>query len=513
MSLRYDYVLFAHHYPPGGSADELFRRRLPELAELLGNPERPGLLVLGLTDALFQWFQNLENEPAAAERDAALGDWIRQESAAAGIAGRVIPIGYQELCGLRDFSPLREQPAQWSRWLGGGVEASRYDKPKLIEAFVRVQLGRQNGPEIPLLRLDGDVLFNDVNPAMLHEPIRAACERFAELNRLPGAEFVISGDYSRKPAAEMETVHDWIGAFATRVFPALTRRPRLRELATLKPATDAETQTLNAELLAELEAAFCRENAIAFYGLTDDAEQPSEPARGIAALGAPLFQAPISGSLLTYPARLAVKIPPWCSASSNIVWIDDFLKLTLLREFNRDFRGNLSPTFLRESRIPHCTTDKRRPAQSLGFDGYVLGNYIPGLVKGIVLDAWMQPAPATKSDLWASAKPGLLPRLLAKGKNELDEAAFRAAAVARLAELDRQWSALAETYAAAWVTTALRKSPAVPVVRYEDLADGARATLVENLIDDVRHYFGWFAAWPALAAWMQTRPALLPGLV
>ena len=51
---------------------------------------------------------------------------------------------------------------------------------------------------------------------------------------------------------------------------------------------------------------------------------------------------------------------------------------------------------------------------------------------------------------------------------------------------------LAETYAAAWVTTALRKSPAVPVVRYEDLADGAR---IEADIADVRkRVAGWSAA-------------------
>lgn len=496
-----DYILFSHLYE--NNLNDLSANKndwLRDLVLLLEASDFPGMAVFfdnrGWQDLVRWTLLGGEVSAALAVAKQAAVTAKRVEDAAQRFSSqaspRVLVVTVLDLLPLvqnLSQSCLGVDPAKLANFLGTSFRGSRYDFPKLIEAFLRLR----NLDGCPVLRIDQDVLFNNSPypvtelhaPLGLAKPVRDMVGEYRRRSSVAVSQaFLMSGRYLNSAGSTVNdwSPQDWLGAFATRPFPALAVDPTGEPL-------------FHAPML------------LAYYGVDDAASHIATASDGLpvglSRIGAPPLNSPISGSLLTFNAPLVVEAPPFCHFRTNVVWIDDFLKFAMHRELHRLPNNAVSPAFSNSPLMATCETVKERPPIS-NARGYTLDTYLPALVRGCVVDAWIQPDARTKVDFSAAASPGPFIRHLqaARQQGRFDseqtqscrEELLRSASV-RLNEVSDQWARL----------------PTVgnlPSLATEWLPRGELSSLIDlkTLLEDTLEYIEWAVAWPEVTDAVRAMP-------
>ncbi len=613
------YVLYSHYGKDDGSDRRAYvesgkdRSCIPDLPgvkylvshfrglrELLTAPGHEGALVLFYAPGYREFLDGeargrdpdalLQGEPALQfARD--VQDHVRQELDRAQLADRVrfiTPLDFHVMLG-RVNAKFADK---FTSLLVGDAEGTRYDVPKVPEAVLRL---RMLGSGVPVLRLDHDVIFRGDNALLgdLHLFKAVACAMRAYDRRLSETSistFLFSASYNDRPLLypEVEPIRfvAWGRAFATRVYPSLIAdRTAMLEAKRLTEEQDAgttagtgqqhtspvagaggeDTTPWEAYVVAHLdEALACR-----FYGLVPadgtPVAGPATPLRvdgvsGLTSIGAHPLHAVISGALLCLSEGAILDLPPFSNMSQNVMWIDDHLKYALHRAMDHFTSGEserLEPG-LRDARMDGVAVTKGRSPIGANLVEYVFNSYLPTLLWGTVLDAWICQYPILKCrrdsltsqedrDAWARADASPdkapLPRRLLEALHtgsfsELGGQAqeFRSelvdTAVKRISEVQRLWSALVTTdgrpsFASLWATGTVEKTlgpdwftsrecsqglwrgiPAVaegPSAAATDLAAGLQVALA-RLVEDAVHYVQWTLEWPTFVQIVRSVP-------
>lgn len=487
-----DYILFSHLYEK--PLTELLApgtRWLRELVELLQDGRNPGMAVLfhhsgwqGLVRGTLLGTLDERSVEAARQANA-----LAQQIEAAAIQYSAKGMSRVRIVTAMDLLPLVREiasknpkipPDKLANFLGTNFAGSRYDFPKLVESFLRLR----NPAEVPILRIDQDVLFNDVPhpdtglcaPSGLAAPIQLMVAQFRRLQSQSDRQpFLFSGQYQsntgQRPTATWSPT-EWLSTFATRPYPALI----VDESGDL-----------------QFEDAILR----AYYGIDATGSRLEVTAdgmpQGIAYLGAPPVNSPISGALMMLSQDLVAATPPFCNFRTNVVWIDDYLNYAMHRELARSIDHMSSFGLKTPPLFAECKVTKSRPAIDDAKE-YARTNYLPALVRGCIVDAWIQPDTRTKIDSQHWAPPGPFIRYLrsAQRTGGLNLAAaqqcrdeLRQCAHVRIDEIRDQWLRLPQTsphrtLAAEWVV-----EDNIPM-RIE----------LEILLDDTLEYIEWAVAWP-----------------
>lgn len=309
----------------------------------------------------------------------------------------------------QDLEPLF---ARWQksgslrRWFIGRTEALRYDSPKMIEAIIRI---RHIGSGIPIFRFDYDAIFrgNDLkhgNAYRSHLDLGLVCTQLREAHQLrldhpQISTFLCSAQYDTSgvenpPLSKTEIFESWMGAFATRVHPAIP--------VDIKKAKNARRQELNPPP-GIIDPWFdygvdCFDVKVArkFYGFTPQGRPTTTQPQGMAKLGAHPLVSVISGAGLNISDSGIMDLPPFSGLRLNVSFIDDHHKYCLHREL-RHFTTVWIPhaPLLSDAKIDTIRIQKLRgPLKNL--PEYVLGNYLPTLLWGCVMDSWINYDPLLK---------------------------------------------------------------------------------------------------------------------
>ncbi|MFM9965349.1 MAG: hypothetical protein ACKV2Q_29540 [Planctomycetaceae bacterium] len=496
-----DYFLFSHLYENNlndlsGNKNEWLR----DLVVLLEASDFPGMVVLfydrGWQELVRGTLLGGDVAAALAVAEQAARTAERVEAAAQSLSSQA---GSRVLVVTAlDLLPLVQRLGQscagvtatkLANFLGTNFSGARYDFPKLIEAFLRLR----NLGGCPVLRIDQDVLFNTSKypgtelhaPLGLAESVRTMVGEYRRRCALADSPaFLMTGRYLNSAGTTVNdwSRNDWLGAFATRPFPAL--------------AVDSTGEPL-----------FHAPTLQAYYGVDDSASHLKIDGEGLPAglsrIGAPPVNSPISGSLLTFNAPLVIEAPPFCNFRTNVVWIDDFLKFAMHRELHRLPNTTVSSAFSNSPLIATCETVKERPPIS-NARSYTLENYLPALVRGCVVDAWIQPDARTKVDFSAAASSGPLIRHLQAARQHGGLGAEQArscraelsqSASVRLNEVRDQWARL----------------PSVgdlPSLATEWSGRGELSSLIglETLLEDTLEYIEWAVVWPVVTDAVRALP-------
>ncbi len=278
------------------------------------------------------------------------------------------------------------------KWFIGDTSDIHYDTPKIAEAIVRLRL---LGNGVPVFRLDWDVLLRektDVNQLFKAVAICLKAYRL-RLDDPTVATFLFSASYDTGPlkgAAEGATFEDWRGAFATRVFPATRIMPDL-----LAQARGERGEPISWEDYAS--QAFDERLARQFYGLNPD-ELKCNGVAGLTSIGAHPLVSVISGAFLCLSDGAILDLPPFSNFRMNVSWIDDHLKYSLHRELRHltSLDLKLAEPPLSDAKLDDVMVAKGRARIDEKFAKDVLEKYLPTLLWGTVVDAWINPDPLLK---------------------------------------------------------------------------------------------------------------------
>ena len=179
----------------------------------------------------------------------------------------------------------------------------------------------------------------------------------------------------------------WGSGFATRVFPALPVDAKLA-----RDAADDGTEYSWDNYAADV---FSAPLARQFYGL-DSNELRTSSVTGIGRIGAHPLVSVISGSLLCLSDGAILDLPPFSNFGLNVSWIDDHLKYCLHRELRHLSTVELKiEPLLSDAKLDSVMVQKARAAVS-NLPTYVLSSYLPTLLWGTIVDAWITPDPLLK---------------------------------------------------------------------------------------------------------------------
>jgi hypothetical protein len=462
---------------------------LKDLERLLTSPAYEGLLVLfyspGFADSLDGIARSRakddllhENEQIrfASEVSNHLSGVLRRYSQLSERVRFVTPIDLYDIFGRMQWS--KKNNLRW--WFVG--RKPTYDSPKIIEAIVRLRL---LGTGVPVFRLDWDVLFrrdNTNTPDLgLFKPV-ASCLKAYQL-RLDDprvATFLFSASYDTAGLGSSSGsggFQGWRRGFATRVFPALPVEKNWTEIVSRPPKRKQQADVNPWEHYAE--SVFDEDLARRFYGLGKGG-LVSDCVSGIGEIGAHPTVSVISGALLCLSEGAILDLPPFSNFSLNVSWIDDHLKYCLHRELRHltTVELNVEP-LLSDAKLDTVMVHKQRPAVG-HLPSYVLENYLPTLLWGTVMDAWITKHPLLKyrpSELseqdknrWEGLRErglseGVLPHALqvALEKSEFTrddqknlQKDLNETALKRINNVRKQWSELRteskETFASAWAS-------------------------------------------------------------
>lgn len=562
--LNVKYVLFSHFCPPASEERSLLGEYLLKIQDILKSESNPGVLILFYDPGWLSLLNTVgrDFDPATFTQEFGRASELQSfadsqlqvpESEIPRIRFVTCADLFQIVNNIRGERPGRAA-TRLRRFLTGSksgrAASSRYDTSKVVEAIVRL---RQVGSGIPVFRIDWDALFNDETiDSKLRFAIKTVVDNYSDLhNHSSVYSFVTSGSYvvkNRDARPTERPVESWLTAYATRVMPALLATDEL--LDSVGPLAE---DTLQASYRANL--------VKDFYGLDDlgtdimKNDDDDRPARGITCFGSNPLKAVISGALLGLSDGAILDLPPFSNFRQNVSWIDDHLKYALHRELQH---FSQEPTYKEgrkiTARVVEAEVLKSRPsAQNVGF--YTLGNYLPTLLFGTVMDAWIQPDPrANVANLTAEQRrrraeilpPGPFPQALAeslrtgiltkKQVREL-ESQLKEKAMKRIACVAEQWSELVidgqKSIAALWVThSCIQRIPGMDAISEEmDLKDDwigwglfidpspARRDKLKNLnpallrglemlIEDTINYVKWTLDWPTF---MRAVRAIPPG--
>jgi hypothetical protein len=560
--LNFKYILFSHYNDSKETPSKKLEKYQNDLKILLDDQNNPGLLILfwhpGWLELLnsvgadfdphkfAQEFKKSEDEQEAVKNLLdAVQVRVPVSCTAKTLADRVrfVTAGdlYKIVNNLRGDRPGLEAK-RLRKFLGGDVHHTLYDTTKIVEAIVHA---RHIGANVPIFRLDWDVLFNNDNlendALRLRSAIRNSVDYYTAYNNDPHFySFLFSASYIRPHGSiNTWTAEDWMGAFATRLFPALL-------------ATDNLLQNRVSSDPTNLNGCFDAETAQKFYGIQENAsgelKLTSNP--GITEIGSNPLTGVISGALLCMSDGAMLDLPPGSNFHENVTWIDDHLKYSLLRELKhlKPYEICGEPRQERPTRVPDCEVKKERPHIE-DIAEYVLGNYLPTLVGGCIVDAWIQPAPEPKKSeielpttgvftqaLQEALKYGHPPegRELRQLKKKLEQEALK-----RLEEVRTQWAKLKtndndgqDTFASLWVGNpstirtqynlsggrkdpgdewlgwGLKREDSVTSINSRNDLNPAISQLLDKLIEDAVIYIEWSLEWPKF---IQSIRAIEPG--
>ncbi|MCS5421732.1 MULTISPECIES: hypothetical protein [Psychrilyobacter] len=499
------YILFSHYCPGKDKEFEIFKKYVGMLKEVLSHSEQEGILVLfydpGWIDLLNTVGADFDPNEFCKHYNKALElqkkiNALLNEISLDGNSGDKTLVQRIRFITANDLYPIvnnlrgersRLEAIKLRHFLGGEEKGMKYDTSKIVEAIIRL---RHIGSNIPVFRIDWDVLFNNSNlpdGAPLQNSITSSRVNYEHCNSDPRIySFLFSSSYTRPLKRSLNiqlanwTPDDWIGAFPTRVFPALLAKPEL-------------INCIGGIKEAGLEKVF--ENAFdpilieKFYGINDNEnrlrienileETDIENIRkitnikneGIKVIGSNPISSVISGALFCLSEGAILDLPPFSNFHLNVMWIDDHLKYILHRELKHLSAEPLKiPGTERywTPIIPDSMLKKERgPVTNVGF--YVLGSYIPTVLWGTIMDAWIQPDSTynyahIEGEIPLSDKSGsltiALSESLKRGKLYEDEMILKGklqkVALERIEKVRKLWNNLnidedKKSFAALWV--------------------------------------------------------------
>ena len=530
---------------------QYLRQHLNGLKELLTSPAYEGLLVLFYAPGFAQCFDCIA-EGMKRDELLATNEKLKFAESVKQYIGKILEDYGPLKTRLRFVTPLdlvdvfgrvSERVAEHLRWwFIGPRNAIRYDTPKIVEALVRLRL---LGTGLPVFRIDQDVLFrgSEKNPdkglGNSHIPdlglfkAIASCLRAYQLRRdEPSvATFLFSASYDTQALLDesrQDKFLSWSRAFATRLFPALPVVPELLDKVGTEYTWDDYANEVFSESLARK-----------FYGLSR-AGLKCDRVAGIGRIGGHPTVSVISGAMLCLSEGAILDLPPFSNFGLNVVWIDDHLKYSLHRELRHltSIELKVEP-LLSGAKLDSVMVEKARsPITNL--PSYVLGVYLPALLWGTVMDAWITPEPLLKfraedltdedRETWRNIpRTGQSKALLAaalqdtleKGhflegkRQELNEKLLKAA-LKRITEVRRQWAELTEdgvdTFASIWAKGTVdsyfkdQEYNGIAAAHIPLSTDIVRAVHLNphllldlnRLIEDATEYIEWTLNWPKI---------------
>jgi hypothetical protein len=566
------YVLYSHYpegndfkdYSSGKNPSELTRvkllvKHLTGLRGLLTWPGYEGLLVLFYAPGFAKCLEGI----ARGEDEITLVRTYQELEFARAVEtylNRLLGEKYRELLPrFRFITPLDLQrifgrmnrkmwkiTEQLQSWFVGRGEGVKYDSPKTVEAIVRLRL---LGSGIPVFRVDQDVLFREkenwMKKNLEFSSTIGSCLKAYELKRdSPNIfSFIFSASYDchalHTPTAA-NNFSTWSRAFATRVFPALPvkkdllKKVRSREdkYTWHKYATDSFSQSL----------------AKKFYGFDNDLN--SSIIEGIGKIGAHPLTSVISGAMLYLSDGAILDLPPFSNFRLNVMWIDDHLKYSLHRELGHLSRAKAKAgavearydPLLSHSRLEDVIVQKAGRRVGDNFPQYLFNDYLPTLLWGMIMDAWITPNPILKyrrkdlsdedrieisrlsrKEQSEAVLASALQKALVEGglgfaeKNSLKNSLINVA-IKRINEVRRQWIDLTEngteTFASIWAKTKVKSFFPRLKLRYTGIADNGLEAYEDithedhidrhlysdllYLVEDAIDYIEWTLQWPKI---------------
>jgi hypothetical protein len=523
---------------------------LTGLRELLTSPAYEGVLVLffapGFAECLDGIAQGKKRDELLTEyeklrfADAVgryVGTILKQHGDLASRLRFVTPLDLYGIFGRMNWAVAKD--LRW--WFIGKSAAIRYDSPKIVEAVVRLRL---LGTGVPIFRLDYDVLFRGDDNKKLADlgmfKTVASCLRAYRLrmDEPSVANFLLSASYDTRALNSedsVKTFEAWRGAFATRVFPALPIVPEKL------PRAGTSGSSLHTSWDDYANDVFDQALARRFYGLAPNGVS-TEEVTGIGKIGAHPTVSVISGAMLCLSEGAILDLPPFSNFTLNVSWIDDHLKYCLHRELRHltSIELKIEP-LLSDAKLDSIMVQKSRASIS-NLPSYVLGNYLPTLLWGTVVDVWITPSALLKyrpEDLpkhyrteWRNIKrTGRSEAVLASAlQTALEKGSFIMAerlalreqliisAMQRITEVRKQWANLTgngkETFASVWAKGTVRSY--FPELEEKCLGIAANGIPLERdltkstdlnyylhddfltLVDDALEYIEWTLNWPKI---------------
>jgi hypothetical protein len=438
---------------------------------------------------------------------------------------------------------------EFERFFIGPAQGVRYDSPKVVEAILRL---RVLGNGVPVLRLDHDVIFRgenkDADQLGLFTAVECALIAYKQrIDRPDVSTFLFSASYDsdalwQPQSKETGGFEAWSRAFATRIYPALVADPK--EVCRIAADGAAGEKGLWEKYVRD-KRHLNDDLACEFFGLRRvGTELVVDGTRGLASVGAHPLYAVISGALLCLSEGAILDLPPFSNMSTNVMWIDDHLKYSLHRAMRHFTSGETLhlDRGLGDARLDKVVVTKGRyPVRNL--PQYVFGIYLPTLLWGAIMDAWITQDPILKcrySGLdeagqlrWKRAEeiqdqaplPAAMRSALSAGtfdrqhERELGRK-LMATAITRIEEVRQLWAGLRReterTFASYWaqgdVKEAFRECfpdnkgglwrgiavdrPLFQEVRQlSDLNEAVQARVIA-LVDDTLDYVHWTLEWP-----------------
>ncbi len=438
---------------------------------------------------------------------------------------------------------------QLKRFLAGDEHGIRYDAANVVEAIIRV---RHLGAGIPILRMDWDLLLNNTTPERkffeIIRGIRHECHTVSLDARIQS--YMFSGSYVL-PAKPMPTwdINDFNTAFDSRVFPALVPNRHvckaLDELAqyegTAEQGRDGE---LTEQTLTDLSriGLFDSKLMLEYYGLAEHEAIGEEATQtGLMRMGAHPMQSVISGAALVLSDSAILDLPPFSNFRYNVIWIDGYIKYELHNALGHFPSEPIEIDDSRKfsSRHPASVFKNRLLAGQSNLRPYTLGNYIPTLFWGIIIDAWVrgeEPSSVSQSPFVTSLEKALKRGSLEPEEKENLMNDLRLSAIQRINRVIELWSKLQrdenkKSFAALWVggnRAEIENVMSALAVhsQYDDewlgwgLFDQPTAKIrelrqlrnpihrvVKLLISDMCTYIDWVLEWPKFVQSVRAIPA------
>jgi len=218
--------------------------------------------------------------------------------------------------------------------------------------------------------------------------------------------FLFSASYNSRallyPSDEIDRFEAWSRAFATRIYPALIADPhQILGICGLSEKTEDERKQKSQKWNEYVKGCLDESLARQFYGLKEPdvnhASLQSNGTTGLTSIGAHPLHSVISGAMLCLSEGAILDLPPFSNFGINVMWIDDHLKYSLHRAMKHFTSGetlDLVPG-LSDARMDDVTVTKARPPVS-NLHKYIFEIYLPTLLWGAVMDAWINTDPILK---------------------------------------------------------------------------------------------------------------------
>lgn len=260
--------------------------------------------------------------------------------------------------------------------------------------MVRIRL---LGSRIPILRTDQDVLFPEEESKHYNSQLAAAIYRLVAAleehqRHTPVLATIMSGNYEAPQltnSPSSNTLSDWTRGFATRIQPALI---------VIDPLSENELDSLKyVEKQNGGERHFWRKYAQTAFEKQGAVEVARKFYRGLWEWGSPVT-AIVSGALLMIHDSVVQRLPPFSNYALAVSWIDDHLAYALHRELGDFCRRTVTTTTGQplNVRLDSAQVLKCRDLEFEDLPAYTVTNYLPSLLWGAIMDAWISEEPLVK---------------------------------------------------------------------------------------------------------------------